>query len=45
MSVRWGTGQSATAPALLERAGHSVTALLVAILLLCALGMAVGLQL
>jgi hypothetical protein len=40
VSVRWGTPER---PAVLETAGHSGTALLVALLLLCALGMAVAL--
>ena len=42
MSVRWGTAGEHR-PALLETAGHSVTALLLTILLLCAAGIAVAL--
>jgi hypothetical protein len=42
VSVRWGTPER---PAVLETAGHSGTALLVALLLLCVLGMAMGMTL
>ena len=45
MSVRWGAAASGrwTLPALLETAGHSLTALLLTILVLCAAAMAVTL--
>ena len=45
MSARWADERARPldVPALLESAGHSVTALLVTILLLCAAGLAVTL--
>jgi hypothetical protein len=39
VSARWGEPRPVDVPALLETAGHSVTALLVTILLLCTAGL------
>lgn len=43
MSARWGTPDERRLPALLETAGHSTTALLLAILMVCGVAMALTL--